>query len=63
MDAITTLVYKIQATQQTGNMGALLLFDISSFFNNVNPERATQVFHQKGFPDNVCRWTHLFLTG
>jgi hypothetical protein len=63
IDAVATLVHKIQATRQTGNVGALLLFDISGFFDNVNPERATQVFCQKGFPDNVCRWTQSFLTG
>jgi hypothetical protein len=57
------LVHKTQATQQTGNVRALLLFDISGFFDNVNPERAMQVFHQKGFLDNVCQWTHSFLTG
>jgi hypothetical protein len=44
-------------------VGALLLFNISGFFNNVNPEHATQVFCQKGFPDNVCQWTRSFLTG
>jgi hypothetical protein len=38
IDAVATLVHKIQATRQTGNVGALLLFDISGFFNNVNPE-------------------------
>jgi hypothetical protein len=63
INAITTLVHKIQATRQTGNVGALLLFDISGFFDNINPEHATQVFCQKGFPDNVCCWTHSFLTG
>jgi len=63
IDTVATLVHKIQATRQTGNAGALLLFDISGFFDNVNPERATQVFRQKGFPDNVCRWTQSFLTG
>jgi hypothetical protein len=44
-------------------MGALLLFNISGFFDNVNTEHTTQVFQQKGFPDNVCQWTQLFLTG
>ena len=63
IDTVATLVHKIQATRQTGNIGALLLFNISGFFDNVNPERATQVFRQKGFPNNVCRWTQLFLTG
>jgi hypothetical protein len=55
IDAIATLIHKIQATCQTGNVGALLLFDISGFFDNINPERTTHVFRQKGFPENVCR--------
>jgi hypothetical protein len=54
LDAITTLTHKIQATRQTGNVGALLLFDISGFFDNVNPDQATQVFRQKGTPENIC---------
>ncbi len=37
IDAIATLVHHIQATRATENAGALLLFDISSFFDNVNP--------------------------
>jgi hypothetical protein len=44
INTIATLIHKTQATQQTGNAGALLLFDISGFFNNINPECTTQVF-------------------
>jgi hypothetical protein len=48
---------------QTGHAVALLLFDILGFFDNINPERATAVLHNLGFPTNVCDWTRSFLTG
>ena len=38
VDAVATLVHRIQATRATNHAGALLLFDISGFFDNVNPE-------------------------
>jgi hypothetical protein len=47
----------------TGHAGALLLFDISGFFDNINPGRAIHILHNKGFPTNVCDWAMSFLTG
>jgi hypothetical protein len=44
VDAISALVHRIQATQAAKRMGTLLLFDISSFFDNINPARAIQIF-------------------
>ena len=43
-------------------MGALLLFNISGFFDNVNPVRAVQIFRDKGFPPGICAWTESFLS-
>jgi len=43
-------------------VGALLLFNISGFFNNINTSHITQVFHDKGFPTNLCNWIKSFLT-
>jgi hypothetical protein len=34
--------------------GALLLFNILGFFDNLNPERMVQLFHDKGFPLGIC---------
>jgi hypothetical protein len=59
VDAVATLVHHIQATCATGTVGTLLLFDISGFFNNINPARATHTLHNLGFPPNVCDWTLL----
>lgn len=39
VDAAATLVHWIQATCAAKCVGALLLFDISGFFDNVNPAR------------------------
>ena len=56
MDVIATLVHKIQGTIKTGHVGALILFDISSFFDSINPERAVAILHNKGFPWALCKW-------
>ena len=50
VDAVTTLVHQIQATRVANCAGALLLFNISGFFDNLNPERTAQIFYGKGFP-------------
>jgi hypothetical protein len=39
-----------------------LLFNISGFFNNLNPEWMAQLFHDKGFPLGVCHWVLQFIT-
>ena len=63
IDAVATLVHKIQGTRATGHAGALLLFDISGFFDNINPGQVVQILRNKGFPANVCAWALSFLTG
>jgi hypothetical protein len=35
---------------------ALLLFNISRFFNNLNPESTAQLFYNQGFPLGICKW-------
>jgi hypothetical protein len=60
INAITSLVHKIQGTIATGHARALLLFDISGFFDNVNLLRATEILWNKGFPPSVCTWTLSF---
>jgi hypothetical protein len=54
VDAASILTHRIQAVRATGKAGALLLFDISSFFDNINPDRTTHILRLKGFPDSVC---------
>jgi hypothetical protein len=43
LDTVTCLVHKIQGTLATGHAGALLLFNISGFFDNINPSQAVAV--------------------
>jgi hypothetical protein len=62
VDAVATLVHRIQGTRATGHAGALLLFDISGFFDNINPARAVSIFSNRGFPTNVCMWVSSFLS-
>jgi hypothetical protein len=61
VNAMATLVHHIQATQATNCASALLLFNISGFFNNLNPEHMAQLFHDKGFPYGVCQWVLQFM--
>jgi len=42
-DVATTLIHHIQVTRQAGHISALLMFDISGFFNNLILERAVEV--------------------
>ncbi len=53
-NAIAVLVHCIQATCATNNAGALLLFNILGFYDNLHPGQLTQVIYDKGFPPNVC---------
>jgi hypothetical protein len=61
IDAVATLVHHIQAMRAANCAGALLLFDISSFFDNLNPDRMAQLFHDKGFPLGICQWVLQFM--
>ena len=62
INAVAGCIHKIQGTIATSHAGALLLFNISGFFDNVNPSRATEILWNKGFPPSVCAWTLSFLT-
>jgi hypothetical protein len=62
IDAAATLVHRIQATHTTKCVGALLLFNILGFFDNVNPAHTIQIFRDKGFPPGMCAWVESFLS-
>jgi hypothetical protein len=63
IDTVTCLVHKIQGTLKTNHVAALLLFNISGFFDNINPECVAAILHNLGFPRNVCDWILSFLMG
>jgi hypothetical protein len=62
VDAAITLVHRIQAARQAGYHAALILFDISGFFDHIDANRAKDICDKKGFPPNVVNWIHSFLT-
>ena len=61
-DAALALVHRIQATRNTGHHGALILFDISGFFDHIDAARTHDIFRKKGFPPNMVNWVFSFLT-
>ena len=62
VDAAITLVHRIQAARQAGYHAALILFDISGFFDHIDATRTKDICGKKGFPPNVVNWIHSFLT-
>ena len=62
VDAGAVLIHCVQAAHTAGHTAALLMFNISGFFDNIDPNRAIQVLKLKGFPTHVQQWTHAFLT-
>ena len=61
-DAALTLVHRIQATRKTGYHAALILFDISGFFDHIDASRTRDILTKKGFPSNLVDWIFSFLT-
>jgi hypothetical protein len=62
-DAALIVAHNAQACITSHHVGALILFDIQGFFDNVNVERAARVFQDLGFPPQFCTWICSFLTG
>ena len=61
-DAALTLVHRIQAARKTGFHTALVLFDISGFFDHIDANRTRDILTKKGFPANLVKWIFSFLT-
>jgi hypothetical protein len=40
---------------------ALLLFNISGYFDNLNPDCMAKIFRDKGFPSRVVKWVKAFM--
>ena len=49
-DAALALVHRIQASRRSGHHAALILFDISGFFDHIDANRTRDIFKKKGFP-------------
>ena len=61
-DAALTLVHRIQSARKSGYHAALILFDISGFFDHIDANRTRDIFSKKGFPNNLTDWIFSFLT-
>ena len=61
-DAALALVHRIQATRSSGYHAALILFDISGFFDHIDANRTRDIFEKKGFPLYMVNWVFSFLT-
>ena len=61
-DAALTLIHRIQATRKAGFHAALVLFDISGFFDHIDANRTRDILTKKGFPPNLVHWVFSFLT-
>jgi len=61
-DAAMCLTHSIQSCVRTGHVGALILFDIQGFFDNLHVGRLTQLVASLGFPPSLCNWVRSFLT-
>ena len=62
VDAAITLVHRIQAARQAGYHAALILFDVSRFFDHIDADRARDICDKKSLPPNVVNWIYSFLT-
>ena len=55
-DACTLLHYKASTTINSGRIRGTLLFDISCFFDHLNPSFTARVLHHLGIDDSTITW-------
>ena len=60
-DACTMLRYKASTTINSGHIGGTLLFDISCFFDHLDPSFTAQVLHHLGINDHTIEWVRDFM--
>jgi Reverse transcriptase (RNA-dependent DNA polymerase) len=57
-DAATMLRYKAETTIKAGRIRAVLLMDISHFFDSLRPSIMSHILHHLGVDDPTIRWVH-----
>ena len=62
MDACTLLWYKASTTINAGCIRGTLLFDISCFFDHLDPSFTARVLHHLGIDDHMIAWVKDFMT-
>ena len=61
-DACTMLRYKASTTINLGHIGGTLLFDISRFFDHLDPSFTIRVLHHLGIDDHTIEWVRDFMS-
>jgi retron-type reverse transcriptase len=61
-DAATLLRYKAEMTTRSGNIGGVLLLDISRFFDHLNPATTVATLADLGVDPTTCAWVYSFMT-
>jgi Reverse transcriptase (RNA-dependent DNA polymerase) len=61
-DAALSLHYKARETIRHGRIGAVLLFDISRFFDNLDPSLTSATLHDLGVDPATVQWVRSFMT-
>ena len=61
-DVCTLLRYKASTTINSGRIGGTLLFDISQFFDHLNPSFTACILHHLGIDDHTIAWVKDFMT-
>ena len=61
MDACTLLHYKASTTINSGCIRGTLLFDISRFFDHLNPSFTARVLHHLGIDNHTIAWVRDFM--
>jgi Reverse transcriptase (RNA-dependent DNA polymerase)/Endonuclease-reverse transcriptase len=61
-DAALSLHYKARETIRHGRIGAVLLFDISRFFDHLDPDLTGATLHDLGVDPSTVKWVRSFMT-
>jgi endonuclease/exonuclease/phosphatase (EEP) superfamily protein YafD len=61
-DAALCLHYKAKETIRHGRIGAVLLFDISRFFDHLDPGLTAATLHDLGIDGSTINWVRSFMT-
>jgi Reverse transcriptase (RNA-dependent DNA polymerase) len=57
-DAATMLRYKVETTIKAGRVGAILLMDISRFFDSLRPSIMSHILRHLGVDEETVGWVH-----
>jgi hypothetical protein len=56
------LMHQAKGAISTSHCAAVLLFNISGFFDNLNVECLVHIMMNLSFPPSICAWVRSFLT-